>query len=329
VRPLLLTHCGAGSDPSVQDAADRAGARGMEVLTRGGRALDSVVEAIVVLEDDPRLNAGTGSRMRIDGRIQMDAALMNWDREAGSVAAIEEVKNPIRVAYDVLKTPHILLAGSDAITFARSKGHARYDPSTPESRRHLEESLEKIRNGRLPRYARKWKGVALHDTVGAVARDRRGHFATGSSTGGLAFMLPGRVGDSPIVGAGLYAGPRGAVSVTGIGEEIIKQVLSKFVYDRIETSKIEAEVKLLQRHVAMLKAIMENQPIGIIRLSELLNFPQHKVRYSLRILEQEGLIKPSPEGAVTTDKLEEFLDYLKGVLDSMSGTVQELRKTLG
>jgi predicted transcriptional regulator len=95
------------------------------------------------------------------------------------------------------------------------------------------------------------------------------------------------------------------------------------------TSKIEAEIKLLQRHVAMLKAIMENQPIGIIRLSELLNFPQHKVRYSLRILEQEGLIKPSPEGAVTTDKLEEFLDYLKGVLDSMSTTVVDLRKTLG
>ena len=95
------------------------------------------------------------------------------------------------------------------------------------------------------------------------------------------------------------------------------------------TSKIEAEIKLLQRHVAMLKAIMENQPIGIIRLAELLTFPQHKVRYSLRILEQEGLIKPSPEGAVTTDKLEEFLDYLKGVLDSMSTTVQDLRKTLG
>ncbi len=94
------------------------------------------------------------------------------------------------------------------------------------------------------------------------------------------------------------------------------------------TSKIEAEVKLLQRHVAMLKAIMENQPIGIIRLSELLNFPQHKVRYSLRILEQEGLIKPSPEGAVTTDRLEEFLDYLKGVLDGMSTTVQDLRKSL-
>src|SRR2546421_11828841 len=100
----------------------------MVVLRRGGRALDAVVESIVVLEDDPRLNAGTGSRMRIDGRIQMDAALMNWDREAGSVAAIEEGKNPIRGAYDVLKTPHIPLVGPDPIAVARSKGHARYHP---------------------------------------------------------------------------------------------------------------------------------------------------------------------------------------------------------
>jgi len=95
------------------------------------------------------------------------------------------------------------------------------------------------------------------------------------------------------------------------------------------TNKIESEVKLLERHVAMLKAIIENQPIGIIRLSELLNVPQHKVRYSLRILEQEGLIKPSPEGAVTAEKLQEFLDYLKTVLDSMTATVQQLRQSLG
>ena len=79
----------------------------------------------------------------------------------------------------------------------------------------------------------------------------------------------------------------------------------------------------------MLQAIMENQPIGIIRLSDLMKFPQHKVRYSLRILEQEGLIKPSPEGAVTTDKLPEFLDYLKGILDGMLTTVQLLRKSIG
>jgi len=231
VRPLLVTHCGAGSDASVQDAAEAAAKRGFEVLRRGGRALDAVVEAIALLEDDPRLNAGTGSRMRIDGRIQMDAAVMDWDLEAGAVAAIEFVKNPIRVARDVLETPHILLVGQDATAFARSKGHAYYDPSTPESRRKLEESLRRIKEGRLPRYARKWKGLNLHGTVGAVARDRRGRFAAGTSTGGTSFMMPGRVGDTPIIGSGLYAGPHGAVSATGIGEEIMKRVLSKAVYD--------------------------------------------------------------------------------------------------
>ncbi|MBI4416561.1 MAG: hypothetical protein HY557_06235 [Euryarchaeota archaeon] len=93
-------------------------------------------------------------------------------------------------------------------------------------------------------------------------------------------------------------------------------------------SKVETEIKLLQRHVTMLKAIVENQPIGIIRLSEMLNYPQHKVRYSLRILEQEGLIKPSPEGAVTTDKVDDFLDYMKSMLDEVGQTVQDVRKSL-
>ena len=94
-------------------------------------------------------------------------------------------------------------------------------------------------------------------------------------------------------------------------------------------SKVEQEIKLLQRHVMMLKTIVENQPIGIIRLSEMLNYPQHKVRYSLRILEQEGLIKPSADGAVATEKLDGFLVYLKGMLDEVAGTVQALRKTIG
>lgn len=94
------------------------------------------------------------------------------------------------------------------------------------------------------------------------------------------------------------------------------------------TSKIEAEMELLQRHVEMLKAIMDNEPIGIIRLSEMLQYPQHKVRYSLRILEQEDLIEPSPDGAVTTEKIQDFLDGLKDTLDNMSRTVNELRGSL-
>lgn len=237
MQPILLTHCGAGSDRSVQDAAERAGWAGLAVLRRGGRALDAVVQATVVLEDDPRLNAGTGSRMRTDGRIQMDAAVMDWNREAGAVAAIERVKNPVLVARDVLATPHILLVGPDAVAFARSRGHADYDPSTPESRRKLEMSLRKIREGRVPRYYRKFVGLDLHGTVGAVARDRRGHCAAAVSTGGTSFMLPGRVGDSPILGAGLYAGPQGSVCATGIGEEIMKRVLSKHVYDAMAAGR--------------------------------------------------------------------------------------------
>jgi predicted transcriptional regulator len=94
------------------------------------------------------------------------------------------------------------------------------------------------------------------------------------------------------------------------------------------TSKIEAEIELLQRHVQMLKAIMDNEPIGIIRLSEMLQHPQHKVRYSLRILEQEDLIEPSPDGAVTTERIQDFLDHLKDTLDSMSRTVNELRESI-
>lgn len=94
------------------------------------------------------------------------------------------------------------------------------------------------------------------------------------------------------------------------------------------TSKIETEIDLLQRHVTMLKAIMDNEPIGIIRLSEMLKYPQHKVRYSLRILEQEGLIEPSPDGAVTTERIQDFLDHLKDILDSMSKTVNELRESI-
>ncbi len=187
--------------------------------------------------------------MRTDGRIQMDAAVMDWNLEAGAVAAIERVKNPILVAKDVLVTPHILFVGPDAVAFARAHGHADYDPSTPEARRKLEESLRQIREGRLPPYYRKFKNLEAHETVGAVARDRRGRCAAAVSTGGTSFMLPGRVGDSPILGSGLYAGPRGAVCATGIGEEIMKRVLSKVVYDDMAAGR--SPQKAAERAVAL------------------------------------------------------------------------------
>jgi len=232
--PLVVTHCGAGSTPEIADAAEKAGRAALSVLERGGRALEAVTKAVVILEDDERANAGTGSRLRIDGRAQMDASIMTDDFESGAVAAIEDIRNPILVARKVMETPHVLLVGPDALKFARRMGFRYHNPVTPAAKVRLKESLDKIRRGDLPPYAKRWKELSnVVGTVGAVARDSHGHFCSATSTGGTEFMMPGRVGDTPIVGAGIYCGPAGAVSVTGVGEEIIRRVLSKSVYDRI------------------------------------------------------------------------------------------------
>lgn len=259
VPPLLVVHCGAGSTPAIQDGADTALAVGMKALRGGGSALDAVEAAIVVLEDDPRTNAGTGSRMRIDGSIQMDAALMDSRRRAGAVAAISHVKNPIRVARRVMRTPHVMLAGEWAVAFARAEGFPFHDPATERSRERWEKAIQEIESGK----ARGWRKWLPHetDTVGAVARDAKGRFAAGSSTGGIALMLPGRVGDSPVPGAGLYAGPDGAVTATGMGEEIWRRLLCKHVYDRLRSDGAQAACD------AGLSLYPKRVPIGIVAVA--------------------------------------------------------------
>lgn len=233
VEPIIITHCGAGSGRALDDVAARAGRTGTAVMQKGGSALDAVVAATVVLEDDPNTNAGTGSRMRLDGSIQMDAAVMDSRRRAGAVAAISEVKNPILVAREVMGTPHLMLAGEWATRFARENGYPQHDPATEDSRERLASTLRELSKHRVPTWARAWVHSGSADTVGAVAGDGKGRFAAASSTGGISHMMPGRVGDSPIVGAGLYAGPHGAVTATGIGEEIWRVLLSKHIYDQI------------------------------------------------------------------------------------------------
>lgn len=256
MEPIIVAHCGAGSTLAVQDAADGAVKVGLQVLRRGGTALRAVEEAVVVLEDDPRTNAGTGSSMRMDGTIQMDASIMDSRLRAGAVAAIEGVRNPIRVARRVMGTPHILLAGIWATRFARKAGFPEYDPSTDQARERHREVLRNLRVGKVPAWARTWLAHGS-DTVGAVARDAKGRYAAANSTGGISLMLPGRVGDSPILGAGLYAGPDGAVATTGIGEEIMRRVLAKSVYDRMERGSQRACVEGLSLYP-------KRVPIGII-----------------------------------------------------------------
>jgi isoaspartyl peptidase/L-asparaginase-like protein (Ntn-hydrolase superfamily) len=241
MRPCILAHCGAGSTQETLDAAQTAAEEGWRLLQGGASALDAVEAAVVVLEDDQRLNAGTGSRLTLEGQVEMDAGLMDSDLNCGSVGSISRVKNPIRVARKVMETPHVLLVGPAATAFARRMGFQDYDPTTPGALQTLQDAKRRWRAAELPPWAERWRNFRWGDTVGAVARDSRGGYAAAGSTGGVSLKLPGRVGDTPLVGCGLYAGPEGAVVSTGVGEEIVRKVLSKAVYDLMERGASPSE----------------------------------------------------------------------------------------
>jgi isoaspartyl peptidase/L-asparaginase-like protein (Ntn-hydrolase superfamily) len=221
---------------------------GWSRLAAGGSAVEAAVAATAALEDEPIFNAGTGSALRLDGTtVQMDAAVMDHRGRFGAVAAIERVRNPVLVACELLDSPHLLLAGEGATRFARALGVPDYDPATPESRERYRQRVESIRRGRVPEpwqafdWRRAWNFAAEipealrpRDTVGAVTRDGNGGFACGASSGGFGLMLGGRVGDVPILGAGCFAGTRGAVCATGDGEEIVRASVCRRVYEWIE-----------------------------------------------------------------------------------------------
>lgn len=259
---VIVTHCGAGSTAEVQNAAQGAAKKGLEVLREGGSALDAVVEAVILLEDDERLNAGTGSRLNLEGVAEMDASVMDSEMNCGAVAAIQEVKNPILVARRVLDSPHVVLCGDGAVQFARKEGFPAFDPKTPRAIKALEEVKRKLVEGDLPAWAERWRRLGPLDTVGAVARDQEGRMAAANSTGGISLKLPGRVGDTPLIGCGIYAGPEAAVTATGVGEEIIRRVLCKVVYDSI--ARGASPRRACEEGVALFP---EEIPVGIIAVN--------------------------------------------------------------
>jgi len=246
--PAAVVHGGAGSLRVRMDGTDCAAAKAKEILKDSGSALDAALAAVVVLEDDPRFNAGTGANIRLDGKtIQMDAACMDGDTGAfGAVAAIERVKNPILVARKVMDTPHILIVGEGATRFARAMGFPDYDPTCAENRARFQR-VKAILMGTEPGQVEAWKrydwkkswnfptplkeALGPSDTVGCVTRDAKGRFAAAISTGGTTITFYGRVGDVPMYGAGIYAGPKGAVACTGNGEDIVKRLVAKTTYD--------------------------------------------------------------------------------------------------
>ena len=238
--PMIVAHGGAWEIPGeiTEDAVRgvrNALAAGWAVLERGGSAVDAVEAAVVVLEDDETSDSGRGSHLDQDGRVTVDAMLMDGATlAAGSIMAASRIRNAIRAARAVMeRSPQLYFVGEGADRFAEEAGLAPIDNDeliVPRERARW----EAMRSGQVP--VPDWARAIAADTVGAVAMDASGHLAAGTSTGGKLFKPVGRVGDSPIIGSGGYADDElGAVSCTGDGEPIARLVLAKWAADRLGT----------------------------------------------------------------------------------------------
>jgi beta-aspartyl-peptidase (threonine type) len=218
---VIAIHGGAGvmrrdkPGPANRAGLERALDAGYEILRTGRSAIEAVTAAVLVLEDDPLFNAGRGGSLNSDGDVEMDASIMEGAKlRAGAVAAVRRIRNPVLAARAVMEnTRHVLLAGDGAERFARKQGLKLESPAYFRTPRQAE--ALRLRRGRY------------HGTVGAVALDGDGNLAAATSTGGYTGKMPGRIGDSPIIGAGTYADNRGcAVSATGLGESFIRAAVA-------------------------------------------------------------------------------------------------------
>jgi beta-aspartyl-peptidase (threonine type) len=260
--PVLVVHGGAWAMPDDMVEAHIRGvnhalAAGWSVLARGGSALDAVEEAVVIMEDDETFDAGRGSFLNRDGRVQLDALIMDGSTlRAGGVGCVERLRNPVRAARKILsESPHIYFVGEGAEKFAAEHGV----PLCSNDELVIPREVERLRDyqAKIPASGAKnapeighppgsdlFAGEAddptiSHDTVGAVALDREGNIAAATSTGGTLNKAPGRLGDSSLIGCGCYADNlSAAASTTGWGEPIMKLVLAKWTADRIAAGNL-------------------------------------------------------------------------------------------
>lgn len=238
----VMVHGGAGASSLFADGCVRAAHAAIAAM-RDGDAMDGAIAAVVTMEDDGRFNAGCGSVLGLDGAtVEMDAAIMDTRGRLGAVACLQSVRNPVLVARAVAETPHWLLAGDGARRFAAKVGLQQPHRISEHARTRHQQLRERMAEGSpaLPGidnhvFSSYWNYATPQggDTVGAVTRDAQGHFAVAGSTGGTTPALLGRVGDTPIIGSGFYAGPHGAVAATGIGEQIVRHLLAHTVYSWI------------------------------------------------------------------------------------------------
>ncbi len=259
-RPIVLSTWRFGME---------ANAAAWEILKNKGRAIDAVEAGVRVPEGDPKeRSVGYGGRPDRDGRVTLDACIMDEFSNIGSVACLEHIKHPISVARAVMeKSPHVMLVGDGALQFAIAQGFQKENLLVEESEREWKEWLK----------TSEYKPIANienHDTIGMIALDAQGNLSGACTTSGMAFKMHGRVGDSPIIGAGLYVDNEvGAATATGHGEEVIRTVGSHLVVELMRQGRspesackeaVERIVKLVQRRGKSLKDIQ----IGFIALNK-------------------------------------------------------------
>jgi beta-aspartyl-peptidase (threonine type) len=268
MKPALIVHGGCGTPPPGEEAArnaacERAADAGWAILTSGGAALDATEAAVRTLEDEPLLNAGTGSYLQADGVARMDASVMASDGRAGAVAQVPNLKNPIRLArYLLEQDAHVMLSGPEALQLGLRLGHEAAVVATSAKIAYWQEHLDEA-HLRLdyPKMAQAWKSENVRlGTVGCVALDAEGRLAAATSTGGTGQCYPGRIGDSPVIGAGTYCTSKVGVSMTGVGERILVLLSAKRFGDLVRdgwtlgdaASVVMREIEDLKSHAGLI-----------------------------------------------------------------------------
>lgn len=257
VQPLVLSTWNFGV---------AANAAAWEVLSKGGRALDAVEAGVKVPEADPNVHTvGLGGRPDRDGFVTLDACIMDEFSNIGSVACLQHILHPISVARAVMeKTPHVMLVGDGALQFALSQGFKKENLLTPDSEAEWKEWL-KTSNYKMP------VNIENHDTIGMIALDMNGNLSGACTTSGMAFKMHGRVGDSPIIGAGLYVDNEvGAATSTGNGEEVIRIAGSHLVVELMRQGLHPKEAcrKAVERIVKLRKTKLDEIQIGFIAINK-------------------------------------------------------------
>ena len=267
-RPVIVVHGGAGTwhperqEPGIEGVKNAA-LEGFKVLADGGSALDAVEMAVVCLEDDEVFNAGRGSTLTIDKRVEMEASIMDGKTlKAGAVGLLRDLKNPVKLARIVMeKTDHVFLIGEGAEKLAEIFNLERINPITELRLKYWENLKEKLLKGQVNYLLKLHELIEKHpylfvcETAGAVALDKHGNVAAATSTGGMTLKLPGRIGDSPLIGCGTYAdNEAGACSATGIGEIAIRLVLAKTVCEYMRKmdaqTAVEEAIRLVNVRIA-------------------------------------------------------------------------------